>query len=484
MSKDSIRLAAALAVLVSILSVTAVACEADAIGEDLSETYGTPSVIEIAPGFQWRYTPEFPSDLAEFVTTTLKVDDGSVGAVSGSTVIVTIPSNATPGTLYNVVIQASMTEPVEQTAYQYVQFKVVSGLSVSGTINDIILGSSIDFTPIGSSDMGAVTWKVTDGTELPAGLSFADGKVAGTPTGLGLQTLSLTATAKGQSDVLEISFTVYQVIEGGSDETITSHGTAVSSAAVTNDAAIGAVWSVTAGTLPAGFSLDTATGVVSGSSTEVQSTTVTLTATSTVGPAQSASRDVTIRSEAPLAITGDGSILTYLNNTDAKEVALAVSGTSTVTWSIDHSDAVVIDGVVSVTNPQTVGMGQTITVTAQTAYGQTATKAITLDVEDTLSITGPSGASLVAGTPKTLGFVCSGGSSNTVTASTGTVGLSCDIVGSDIVLSCQNPVKGSTVTVSATSAAGQTASFEITVDVYNVLVFDSAPTGGAIIYAV
>lgn len=484
MSKDSIRLVAVLAVLVSVLSIFAVAHEADAIGEDLSETYGTPSVIEIAPGFQWRYTPEFPSDLAEYVTTSLKVNDNNVGSVSGSMVIVTIPTDATPGTLYNVVIQASMTTPVEQTAYQYVQFKVVSGLSVSGTINDIILGSAIDFTPIGSSDMGAVTWKVTDGTTLPAGLSFADGKVTGTPTGLGLQTLSLTATAKGQSDVLEISFTVYQVIQGGSDETITSHGTTVSSAAVTNDAAIGAVWSVTAGTLPAGFSLDTTTGVVSGSSTEVQSTTVTLTATSTVGPAQSASRDVTIRSEAPLAITGDGSILTYLNNTDAKEVALAVSGTSTVTWSIDHSDAVVTDGVVSVTNPQTVGMGQTITVTAQTAYGQTATKAITLDVEDTLRIVGSTDVSFIAGQSHKLDYIVTGGSDNTASLESGTVGLTADFVENLPTLSSTTPMQDATATVTIGSAAGQTVVLNINVDVYNVLVFDSAPTGGAIIYAV
>lgn len=484
MSKDSIILAAALAALVSILSVTAIACETDAVGEDLSGTYGSPSVIEIAPGFQWRYTPEYPDDLAQYVTTTLKVNDGSIGAVSGSMVIVTIPSDATPGTLYNVVIQASMTSPVEQTAYQYVQFRVVSGLSVSGTINDIILGSSVDFAPIGTSDMGTVTWNVTDGTSLPAGLSFADGKVTGTPTGLGLQTISLTATAKGQSDVLEISFTVYQVIQGGTDETITSYGTSVSSAAVSNDAAIVAVWSVTAGTLPAGFSLDASTGVVSGSSTEVQSTTVTLTAASTIGPEQSASRDVTIRSEAPIVITGDGSILSYLSNTAVKEVALAVAGTSTVTWSVDHSDATVSDGVVSVVNPQTAGMDQTITVTAQTAYGQTATRTIGLDVEDTLRLFGTTDVSFIAGQSHKLEYNVTGGSGNTASIESGTVGLTADFVENLPTVSSTTPMQDATATITVTSAAGQTAVLNFNVDVYNVLVFDSAPTGGAIIYAV
>lgn len=483
MSREIIRSATVLAVL-AVLALSAVSYDADATGEDLSGTYGEPSVIDIAPGFQWRYTPEFPSDLVEFLTVSLVVNDGGVGSVSGSMVTVTVPSDAVPGTLYNVVMEASMTEPVEQTAYQYVQFRVVSGLSISGTINDIILGTDIDFTPIGSSDMGNVVWEVTDGTELPAGLAFSDGRVSGTPTGIGQQTISLTATAKGQSDVLEISFTVYPVVQGGSDETITSYGTAVSSSTVTNDPSIGARWTVSSGTLPTGFTLDPDTGAVSGSSSELGSTTVTLTVESTVGPEQSASREVTVRSEAPLVITGEGSILTYKGDASERTVRLSVAGTSGIAWTVDHPDAAVTDGLVSVTDPTIVGMDQTITVTAETAYGQTETRSIPLSVEDTLSMTGPSGASLVAGTPKTLGFVCSGGSSNTVTASTGTVGLSCDIVGSDIVLSCQNPVKGSTVTVSATSAAGQTASFQITVDVYNVLVFDSAPTGGAIIYAV
>ncbi len=140
-------LAVAAAILVALSAVPA----SDAIGEDLSGTYGSPTNIDIAPGYQWRYTAEFPSDLSEYVTVSLKVNDGNIGSVSGKSVTVTIPKTATVGTVYNVVIQASMTQPVSQTSYQYVTFTVVAGLSVSGTINDIIKGSAISFTPTGSS---------------------------------------------------------------------------------------------------------------------------------------------------------------------------------------------------------------------------------------------------------------------------------------------------------------------------------------------
>ncbi len=128
----------------------------DATGEDLTG-YGQVNEINIGPGYSWTYTPTFPSDLTEFITVSLQVNDGNVGSVSGKTVTVNIPSNAAAGTKYNVVIQASMTSPVSQTAYQYVTFTVVNGLSVSGTINDIIKGSNINFTPVGTSDMGDVT---------------------------------------------------------------------------------------------------------------------------------------------------------------------------------------------------------------------------------------------------------------------------------------------------------------------------------------
>ena len=178
MSKTS-YIAALAAVLVSVIAAVSLIPMSDAAGEDLSGTYGEATVIEIAPGFEWRYTPEFPEDLTEFVTVSLEVNDGSVGYVDGSMVIVTIPEEAASGTTYNVVIEASMTEPVEQTAYHYVKFVVVDGLSVSGTINDIIAGTHIDFSPIGESDMsGEITWTVKSGTELPAGLELADGKVS------------------------------------------------------------------------------------------------------------------------------------------------------------------------------------------------------------------------------------------------------------------------------------------------------------------
>ena len=108
---------AVIAILASIVAIIALVPESDAVGEDLSGEYGDATVIEIAPGFEWRYTPTFPEDLTEYVTVSLEVNDSDVGYVDGKMVIVSIPAEAVPGTTYNVVIKASMTEPVSQTAY-------------------------------------------------------------------------------------------------------------------------------------------------------------------------------------------------------------------------------------------------------------------------------------------------------------------------------------------------------------------------------
>lgn len=488
---SSIKATAVFAVLVMALAgvcIIADSHESDAIGEDLSGTYGQPTNINIAPGYRWTYTPDFPSDLTQYLTVSLKVNDSNVGSVSGKTVTVNIPSNAAAGTKYNVVIQASMTSPVAQTAYQYVTFTVVGGLSVSGTINDIVKGSNIDFTPTGTSGMGAVTWAVTSGHSMPAGLQFSNGKVTGSPTTIGENTVYLTATAPGgETKNLEVTFTVYSKIVGGAAQTITSYDTDVASDAIVNGEDIGVTWAVTSGTLPAGFTLNSSTGVVSGKSVEVKSTTITITGTSSHGPSQTATKQITIQSEPVLTLSCSQSILTYKNNATEKSVTLTASDSSAKTWAIsDFSGATISNGTLKVKNSTSVGMNQKVTVTCQTAYGQTKVCDVTVSVEDTLAISGDEVLNILAGNDggNTSAFIVEGGSGNTLAASTSVTGLNVSIENGQLHAEKASIGTGSEVTVTVTSAAGQTASTTVTINVYSQLVFTSVPTGGAIIYAV
>ena len=130
-------------------------------------------------------------------------------------------------------------------------------------------------------------------------------------------------------------------------------------------------------------------------------------------------------------------------------------------------------------------MGQKVTVTCSTAYGQTKAVDVTVDVEDTLTITGDSSLNLLAGTEgSTSAFTVSGGSGNTLAASTADAGLTVRISDGKLYAVNSSAVQGLSATVTATSAAGQTASTDVSIDVYNQLIFNSLPTAGAIIYAV
>ena len=197
-----------------VLSVAAVFCAAISLPiSDESEAaysgYGTVYEINLAPGFSYTYTPTYPSDLT--VTTTIeKYESAGINAsLSNGTLSVTVKDGVTSGS-YDIILKAvSSTGGISQSAYQHIRINVVSGLTVSGSIDDVILGTSINFTPTGSSQMGTVTWAVKSGTTPPAGLTFSNGTLSGTPTTLGVNTVSLTASCAGETKDLVISFRVY-----------------------------------------------------------------------------------------------------------------------------------------------------------------------------------------------------------------------------------------------------------------------------------
>ncbi len=443
--------------------------------------YGTVYKVNLAPGFSYTYAPTYPSDLT--VTTTIEKYEsaGIDAAFSSGTLTVSVKDGITSGS-YDIILKAtSDTAGLSQTAYQHIRINVVSGLSVSGSINDIIKGAAVNFTPSGTSTMGDVVWTVKSGTALPAGLTLSGGKVSGTPTTLGVNTVSLTATAAGESKDLIVSFTVYSKIVGGSAQTIFSHGNTVSSTAIANGSDISVTWAVTSGTLPSGFALNASTGVVSGSSAVKQSVTVTITGTSGAGPAQTATKQVTINSEPNLAISGGSSVITYPGAATKTLTLTGTSGTSTQTWSVSSATGVSIStsGVLSVTNAASSG---TVTVTLTTAYGQTATKQITITKEAAAAITGSSSLSKTTVADATSVFTSNVSGAWSV-VSTGTpVGTAVTMSNGTLTLSGSSPTDVFTVTVKCVTPGGQTATKTVTCQIISPLGFSSVPSSGIIAY--
>lgn len=454
----------------------------------ISGDYGEVYEIDLAPGFRYTYTPAYPSDLTVTTSILQYESQGITASVSGGTLTVTVNDGVTSGS-YDLILQATTsTGGISQTAYQHIRFNIVEGLSVSGSINNIILGASVNFTPSASSGMTSnIDWTVNG--SLPAGLSWSGGRITGTPTETGLQRISLTANAAGETAELEISFIVYAVIVNGSDQSIFSHGNTVSTTAVAqtsngDEGDLTVTWAITDGTLPSGFSLNASTGVISGSSTTLQEITVTVTGTSTNMSGisqQTASFDVTIRSEPSLSLSGDSGVTIYEGSPDRTVQVAATSGTSSVTWSVTSAAGVSINqsGLVTITDAASAG---TVTVTARTAYGQTATHQITITAESELVISGSDTVSAIAGTPTESTYTANGtGVTWSVDDSGAPEGVTVSIGASTgiLTLSGSGPTGSFTVTITAESASGQTATMTVTCQIVSELVFDTVPSNGA-----
>ncbi|MEA4977771.1 MAG: hypothetical protein VB016_04390 [Methanomassiliicoccaceae archaeon] len=134
-------------IVLSTMFAVVVPDSSDAAGFD---DYGTAANVNIAPGYSWTYTPSYPSDISSYVTTTIQTQGTSYGTsgtwvsiTSSGLTTVTIPTTAAAGTVYHLVLKATMSQPVSQTAYQHITFTVTAGLSVSGTIDNIVKGTQV-----------------------------------------------------------------------------------------------------------------------------------------------------------------------------------------------------------------------------------------------------------------------------------------------------------------------------------------------------
>jgi phosphatidylinositol-3-phosphatase len=160
--------------------------------------------------------------------------------------------------------------------------------------------ASLQITASDSASGQTLTYSATG---LPAGLSInsSTGLISGTPTTAGTSSVTVTATdTTGASGSASFTWTVNPV--AGNTVTVTNPGaqstkvnTAASLQITATDSASGQTLTYSATGLPAGLSINSSTGLISGTPTTTGSFNVTVTATDTTGATGSATFSWRIR---------------------------------------------------------------------------------------------------------------------------------------------------------------------------------------------
>jgi len=156
---------------------------------------------------------------------------------------------------------------------------------------------------IHATDSGSSTLSYS-ASGLPAGLSInsSSGLISGTPSTAGTSSVTVTATdTTGASGSASFSWTING--QGGNTVTVTNPGnqsstvgTAVSLQISASDSASGQTLTYSASGLPAGLSINSSTGLISGTPTTAATNSTTVTAKDTTGATGSASFTWTVSS--------------------------------------------------------------------------------------------------------------------------------------------------------------------------------------------
>lgn len=387
--------------------------------------------------------------------------DATAGTLSG------VPTVAGAAN-FTLVAQDQSNPP--QTASTTASLNVAAQLMSVNTsgIPDGVADQAYATTLTATGGTPPLTWSVAPGSSLPAGLSLTPaGQLTGTPTVVNATgtTTSITAT---DSAIPAQSVTSAVVVRVGAKLAVTSSpalpaavaGTAYS-ATTTVVGGIGlSTWSVTAGALPGGLTLNAITGTISGTPVTANTASFTVTATDQSTPPQMVSTPVTLLVGAPLMRMTATSIPDGVVGQPFAATLSATGGTPPLIWTVAAGSSLPsglalapsgqISGSPVTANP--LGTITLVTVNDSAVPPQTLTETLTTRVGTKLAVTSPATLpAAVAGKAYTATLAATGGIGShtwSVTAGALPAGLTLDAVAG---------------TISGTASAAGTSSFTLTV---------------------
>jgi two-component sensor histidine kinase len=230
--------------------------------------------------------------------------------------------------------------PVQSATHQY----TITIAAPTLTINS----AELSFGTVGAAYAAYVqplggtapyTWSVASGT-LPPGTSLAGstGFLTGTPTTAG--TFTFTARVTDSSSPVQTATQQFGLVINPATLKISTtslpNGTtavAYSNAIVATGGTTPYTWSLSSGTLPAGLSLNTASGAITGTPTASGTSTFTVKVADSGSPAQTTSQMFTVSISTGLTITTT-SLASGTAGLFYTATLLAQSGTAPYTWSM------------------------------------------------------------------------------------------------------------------------------------------------------
>ena len=475
------------------------------------------ATIDIAPGFSWTYTLKFPADLNAGLEVTAPVD-GLVAAgatakitkaVDGTiwgTYKVTLPSTIAPGT-YDVVLKADHSAS-GQTVYQYIIFNVKSGIAItpeSTILDQQSVGTEASFTFNVAGGLG--TTYTTTATAVPDGFTATSNNtgsaitITGTPTAdmVGVEQSITISTVGDKGDKATKTYTfsvVNNLVISASAETLGSLDGSATTSIITVPDGLDVTWTVNK--VHAGITFDEATKTLKVESNEYISETVTIIAHSTNPVQDSNTVSIVVKNEmAGAAVVLDQSVVKTWNTNTAKTVTPTVDGTHSgiMTWSLGETiDGVSIDptnGIVTIASDAAPVATQTVTVKAETNFGKQIQQTFFLTIEEKLVFdVAEADKTLTIVTDSTPTAVTAGDVAATAQYGNPVLTIQQDagvteakIVDGKLNVTANSPGQTYTVTVTATTDAGQTATQTLTVHTYSPLTFEGAPATGVIAWA-
>ncbi|MCC7203175.1 MAG: putative Ig domain-containing protein, partial [Nitrospirae bacterium] len=331
--------------------------------------------------------------------------NSATGAISG-----------TPAAAGTSNFTARVTDANGATANQALSITVYAALSVTtASLADGTVNLAYSQTLATSGGKSPLTWSITSGV-LPAGVSLDSGTgvISGTPTAGGTSNFTVQVVdANGAVSTRTLAITIFTSLAVSTSSL--ADGTANWAYSQTLAAAGGKTpfaWSLTAGTLPAGLTLNSSTGVISGTPTSAGTANVTVQVTDSNGATATQALSITIFTALSFNTSSlpDGTVSLAYSQTLA-----AGGGKTPYVWSVVSGSLPAglalnsTTGVVGGT-PTAAGISN-FTLRVADSNGAQADSALSINIFTALSITTASLADATVNLPYTQTLVSTGGKS-------------------------------------------------------------------------